>query len=268
MNQNQWLATHAYLKPIAELHAAVDTAASQLSVPTVAIPRFENYLPDYQAGVPLLQSDRVEFDFAPVESLLVALTKNLMSVPLPGNLADECRSLAASLQCDDSLALAQLRVGDLISKPSEGLVRFLGWTVLEIYLRPALQAFAKWLDPDLWLRAYCPACGSQPAMAQLVSIDEGRARYLCCGCCRTRWLYHRRGCPFCGEEDDQRLGSMSFDRETGIRIDYCSTCGSYLKTSSSEAAAGSMLRDWNSLHLDILAIDRGLKRSAASLYEI
>ena len=268
MNQNQWLATHAYLKPIAELHAAVDTAASELIVPTIAIPRFENYLPDYQAGVPLLQSDRVEFNFAPVESLLIALTKNLVSVPLPGNLAAECRSLAASLQGDDSLALARLRAEDLISKPSQGLVRFLGWTVLEIYLRPALQALAKWLDPDLWLRAYCPACGSQPAMAQLVSIDEGRARYLCCGCCRTRWLYHRRGCPFCGEEDNHRLGSMSFDREPGIRIDYCSTCGSYLKTSSSEPAAGTMLSDWSSLHLDILAIDRGLKRSAASLYEI
>lgn len=268
MNQQQWLATHPYLKPVGELHAAVDVAASQLSVPTIAIPRFENYLPDYQAGVPLLQSDTVDFDFAPVGSLLTALTENLRSVHLPGNLADECRTLAASLQRDDSLALVQLSDVNLISKPTQGLLRFLGWTVLEMYLRPALGAFAKWRDQDFWFRAYCPTCGSVPAMAQLVSIDEGRARYLSCGCCRTLWLYHRRGCPFCGEEDDHRLGSMSFDRESGIRVDYCSNCGSYLKTCSGEAAASSMLSDWSSLHLDILAIDHGLKRSAASLYEI
>jgi FdhE protein len=268
MNQNQWLATHPYLKPAAELHAAVDAAAAELHVPTIAIPGFENYLPDYQAGVPLLQSDAVEFDFAPMENLLIALTKSLASASLPGNLAAECRSLVASLQREDSLASARLCAGDLISKPSQGLVRFLGWTTLELYLRPLLHAFAKWLDQDRWFRAYCPACGSPPAMAQLVSINEGRGRYFSCGCCRTSWLYHRRGCPFCGEQNDQRLGSMSFDRESGIRIDYCSTCGSYLKTCSGEGAASSMLSDWSSIHLDIFAIDRGFKRSAASLYEI
>jgi len=265
MNQNQWLATHPYLKPVAELHAVVNKAASQLSVPNIAIPRFETYLSDYQAGVPLLHSEVVEFDFAPLEDLFVAVTKNLASSPLPGNLADECRRLTASLQCDSSPA--RLYAGNLISNSSQGLLRFLSWTVLQIYLRPALDAFVEWLDEDLWLRAYCPTCGSPPAMAQLVSINEGRARYLSCGCCRTAWLYHRHGCPFCREEDEHRLGSMCFDRESGIRVDYCSTCKSYLKTCTGEGAA-SMLSDWNSLHLDILAIDNGLKRSAASLYEI
>jgi len=268
MNQNQWLATHPYLKPVAELHAAVDAALAELSVPAVAIPRFDNYLPDCKAGVPLLHSDAVEFDFTAVGDLLIALARNLASASLPGSLAAECRTLAASLQHDDSLVSAQLRGGSLIFDPSQGLQRFLGWTTLELYLRPALHAFVKWLDQDLWFRANCPACGSGPAMARLVSINEGRVRYLCCGCCRTPWLYHRRGCPFCGEVDEHRLGSMSVERESGIRIDYCSSCGGYLKTCSGDGAVHSMLSDWSSLHLDVLAIDHGLKRSAASLYEI
>lgn len=268
MNQNQWLVTHPYLKPVAALHAAVDAAASHLGVPTISIPPFEKYIPDYRAGVPLLQSDAVEFDFAPVETLLVALTNILASVSLPGRLAAECRSLSASLERDDSPISAQLRDGKFISEPSEGLLRFLSWTALELYMRPVLHAFAKWLDQEVWFRAYCPACGSPPAMARLVSLNEGRARYLCCGCCRTCWLYQRRGCPFCGEEDQHQLGSMSFDRESGFRIDYCSSCGSYLKTCSGDGAADWMLSDWSSLHLDILAIDRGLKRSAVSLYAL
>lgn len=268
MTQDQWLVTHPYLRHIAELHTAIDVAASELAVPTIAIPNFEGYVRDYQAGVPLLQTDVVEFDLAPAENLLIALTKHLASISLPANLAEECRNLAASLQHDDSLASDRLPDGNLISGKSQGLLRLLTWTVFEMYLRPVLRAFAKWRDEDLWFRAYCPICGSLPTMAQLVTIDEGRARYLSCGCCRTRWLYHRRGCPFCGEEDDHRLGSMCFERESGMRIDYCSNCGSYLKTCSSESSAGATLVDWNSLHLDILASDRGLTRSAASLYDI
>lgn len=267
MYQDEWLATHPYLKPVAELHAAVDAVASGLSVPTIAIPRFENYLPDYRGGVPLLQSDAVEFDFAPAENFLIALTRNLASAHLPGNLAAECHNLAASLQREDFLASARL-ARNLISEPCQGLLRFLGWTVFEMYLRPVLHAFAKWCDQDLWFRAFCPTCGSPPAVAQLVAIDEGRARYLSCGCCRTCWLYHRRGCPFCGEQNDHQLGSMSFEQESGIRIDYCSSCGSYLKTCSGECVTSAMLSDWSSLHLDVLATDRGLKRPAASLYEI
>ena len=268
MHQDKWLATHPYLKSVAALHAAVDAVASELSVPTIAIPRFDNYLSDYRSGVPLLQSDTVELDFAPAENLLIALTTNLAVAHLPGNLADECRSLSASLQRGDSLASTRLLDGDSNSSQSEGLLRFLGWTAFEMYLQPVLDAFAKWRDQDLWFRAYCPTCGSPPAMAQLLAIGEGRARYLSCGRCRTRWLYHRRGCPFCGEEDDRRLGSMSFERERAIRIDYCSNCGTYLKTCTGEGATGSMLADWNSLHLDIAASDHGLKRSVGSLYEI
>lgn len=267
MYQDEWLATHPYLKPLAALHAAVDAVASELSVPAIALPRFENYLPDYEAGVPLLQSDAVEFDFAPAEDLLITLTTNLASAHLPGTLADECRSLAASLKRDDSLASARLLDGNLVASESQGLLRFFSWTVFEIYLRPVLRAFAKWRQQDRWFRAYCPTCGSPPAMAQLLTMNEGRARYLSCGCCRTRWLYHRRGCPFCGEEDDRRLGSMSFEREGGIRIDYCSNCGSYLKTCTGHAA-GVLLADWTSIHLDVLATDRGMKPPAALLYEI
>jgi len=56
--------------------------------------------------------------------------------------------------------------------------------------------------------------------------------------------------------------------EGGLRIDYCEACGDYLKTYNGEGKEGWLLADWTSLHLDILARDRGLKRLAGSLYEL
>jgi FdhE protein len=267
MNQDQWLATHPYLRHIAELHAAVEAAISGISIPTFAVPNFENYARDYGAGIPLFESDAIELHLEYAENMLIALTTRLASVPLPGNLADECRSLAVQLRREGSLAPARPLGEDSISPRSQGLLRFLTWTIVEMHLRPALRAFENWRNQDLWVRAYCPTCGSLPVMAHLVAVDEARARYLHCGCCRTRWLYRRHGCPFCGKEDERQLQSLWLEQENGLRIDCCQECGGYLKTYTG-GNPEVLLSDWTSIHLDVLAGDRGLKRWAASLYEI
>ena len=105
-------------------------------------------------------------------------------------------------------------------------------------------------------------------MAQLIGTDPGRLRLLACGCCSTRWRYRRTGCPFCEPSDDHRLAVVAVDGEGGLRIDYCETCKGYLKTYNGEGSEGVLLGDWTSLHLDVIARERGLKRLAASLYEL
>ena len=134
------------------------------------------------------------------------------------------------------------------------------------FLRPVVNAFDDWRDEERWLRRYCPTCGSLPAMAQLVGVDPGRMRLLSCGCCGTRWQFKRTGCPFC-EADSQRLASVTIEGEPGLRIDHCESCGGYLKTYDGQGNETLLLSDWSSVHLDVIAHDRGLKRLAASLYE-
>jgi FdhE protein len=104
-------------------------------------------------------------------------------------------------------------------------------------------------------------------MAQLVGADTGRMRLLSCGCCGTRWQFKRTGCPFC-ETDSQRLASVKIEGEPGLRIDHCESCGGYLKTYDGQGDETLLLSDWSSLHLDLIAHDRGLKRLAASLYDL
>ena len=102
-------------------------------------------------------------------------------------------------------------------------------------------------------------------MAQLVGADPGRLRLLACGCCGTRWQYRRTACPFC-EADSQRLASLAVEGEAGLRIDHCESCRGYLKTYDGQGNEALLLADWTSLHLDLVASDRRLKRRAASLY--
>ena len=69
------------------------------------------------------------------------------------------------------------------------------------------------------------------------------------------------------ETDAQRLASVTIDGEPGLRIDHCESCGGYLKTYDGQGSEALLLSDWSSLHLDLIAHDRGLKRLAPSLYE-
>ena len=104
-------------------------------------------------------------------------------------------------------------------------------------------------------------------MGQLVGKDPGRKRLLSCGRCGTRWQYKRTQCPFC-EQDAQRSSVLTIEGEAGLRIDRCEACQGYLKTYDGQGDEELLLADWSSLHLDVLATDRGWKRLASSLYEL
>lgn len=61
---------------------------------------------------------------------------------------------------------------------------------------------------------------------------------------------------------------MTVEGEAGLRIDYCESCRGYLKTYDRQGNEEILLSDWTSLHLDLLAHDRGWKRLAVSLHEL
>jgi FdhE protein len=271
MSEDTWLASHPYLRSIAEFDAQVATAASSLPSGSARIPNWEDYIDDYHARIPLLRSSHVAIDFEPAEAILVSLVESLASKPLPEKLAAECRVLNAQLRGEMNApgrAIAWL-LGDEVFNPAHpGLARYLGWTALARFLRPLVDAFGHWRDEERWFCGYCPTCGSSPAMAQLVALEPGRLRLLSCGCCSTRWRYRRIGCPFCESAGDHRLSAVAIDGDKHLRIEYCEACRAYLKTYNGEGGESLFLADWTSLHLDVIARDRGLKRAANSLYEL
>ena len=219
--------------------------------------------------MPLLSSADAAVDLEPGGRMAAALLERLASGTSPEWLAAETRALDTELRREPQVSrrIADFLLGDeTLTPPFPGLLRYLAWTAMARFLRPVVNAFDGWRDEERWLRRYCPTCGSLPAMAQLVGVDPGRKRLLSCGCCGTRWQFKRTGCPFC-ETDSQRLASVTIEGEPGLRIDHCESCGGYLKTYDGQGNETLLLSDWSSLHLDLIAHDRGLKRLAASLYE-
>jgi len=271
MTQDVWLTAHPYLSSLAHFLAQVEKAAASAPSALACVPNWHDYEASYLAGVPLLQNRRLEIDLRPVAIILEALVAKLDSTALPDKLAQDIRGLQMGLDQDaDASRRAVAKLLDRKTRASVdcGLLQYLGWTVMARYLSRVVDTFGNWRDEERWFRRYCPTCGSLPAMAQLVGIDPGRIRLLSCPCCRTRWQYRRTGCPFCENQDDRRLTILVIEGEKELRIDHCELCRGYIKTYSGSGTESLLLADWTSLHLDIIARDRGLHRSAASLYEL
>ena len=270
MTRDDWLEAHPYLRSVADLDDRVEVTLAGIEIEPPRLPSWDEYADDFGAGVPLLSSPAAAVDLEPAGRTVAALVERLAASPSPGTFGDETSRLLAELRHEVSSPrrIVDWLLGDDAFAPSSpGWLRYLGWIATARWLDPLVRAFGGWRNDERWMQAYCPTCGSAPAMAQLVGLDPGRRRFLSCGRCRTRWQFGRTRCPFC-ENDSQHLAVVAVEGEGGLRIDSCESCKGYLKTLEGQNEETLLLSDWSSLHLDLLAHDRGLKRLAVSLYDL
>jgi FdhE protein len=269
MTTDIWLTKHPYLERMARLHSQVAAVLTQRPSPGRDIPCWDDYAADFFEGVPLLSSNAA-IDLEPIDGIVRSLLEKLISCALPREVAEECQLLRARMgdEAERPFNVMSYLLGDYNIRASRsGLLYYLGWSAVAKYLQPVTAAFGNWREEERWFRNYCPTCGGAPAMGQLAGTDPGRRRYLSCGRCLTRWSYRRTSCPFCITPDDHHLAVVGVEGEA-LRIDYCESCRGYLKTYVGEGNETLFLADWTSIHLDLLARDRGLKRLAWSLYDL
>jgi FdhE protein len=135
--------------------------------------------------------------------------------------------------------------------------------VCEIPLKAALEGFSGSVPSDVsegWHEGYCPVCGSRAGMAEL-SGDEGK-RYLCCSACTFRWSFKRLQCPYCGNDNAEKM-SYFMAGEGATRVDTCAACSRYIKTRDSRKGNGDVpldVEDLLTMHLDLLAAREGFER--------
>src|SRR6188472_4477530 len=98
MTRDPWLEAHSYLRPIADLSAQVDSAAAGIEILEAHVPDFDDYRPDFLAGVPLLSSADAAVDLEPGGRMAVALLERLASDTMPEGLVAEIRALDADLR--------------------------------------------------------------------------------------------------------------------------------------------------------------------------
>ena len=124
------------------------------------------------------------------------------------------------------------------------------------------------LDPENWLKGYCPICGSLPSLSLL--REEVGKRYLLCSFCGYQWRIDRLICPFCNNKEQESLSYLYAEGEEAYRIDLCDKCHQYIKTIDLRRLEESdpCLEDLATLHLDILVSKKAYKRPVPNPWTI
>jgi FdhE protein len=138
---------------------------------------------------------------------------------------------------------------------------------------PVLAAAGRLLAarvPADWAEGWCPVCGAWPALSEFRGLDQSRR--LRCGRCAADWESLWLRCPFCATGDHNQLVALVPEVESDRRkIDTCAACKGYLKatpTLRSLSLPEIVAADLGSVDLDLVAIERGFARPAATLIEV
>jgi FdhE protein len=120
---------------------------------------------------------------------------------------------------------------------------------------------------DAWEHGYCPACGSWPAMAEVV---DGH-RTLRCSFCAAGWELSTYACIYCQESADGFVTAAPDEERKDRRVEVCSGCGAYLKTiDATELSPFPLLAigDLETMDLDVAAMDHGYTRPAMKDFRV
>jgi FdhE protein len=121
---------------------------------------------------------------------------------------------------------------------------------------------------EVWPHGHCPLCGNPPLIGKLAS-KEG-FRFHTCSLCRLEYRASRLGCPFCQEQESDKLDVFTADTQPDYAVYACRTCKSYIKLADFREYAGRVslpaLDDLESLPLDMLAQQRGFGRLTCSAW--
>jgi FdhE protein len=220
-----------------------------------------------EEGFSLIQKEDFPLD---IESS-VSLFETLCQVGRVANphMAEQAKKIKEATD-DKKMDLKQLLRGGWKDQRMEDTVKELGLDknvflfLIQSSIRPSIEAGVEQLrselDPETWLKGYCPLCGSLPSLSLL--REEAGKRYLLCSYCRYQWRMDRISCPFCKNKDQESLHYFCGEGEETHRIDLCDKCHQYIKTIDTRNLQESdpVLEDLSTLHLDLLASQKGYKR--------
>jgi FdhE protein len=224
-------------------------------------------------GFPLVDKSDLKIDFASATKLFKRLCKVLSRNKKATRDAEQINLALRNKHIELPELFKQICAGndEYITEVSkklglkDGVLSFLA----QSSIKPIFEAYANelkgYVDQERWWRGYCPICGSEPAMAKLKNEGgvEG-ARFLVCSICSYEWRFNRLKCPFCENEQHERLRYFYIEKEgRAYRVDVCEKCKRYIKTIDIKELGEEVIpsiEDIGTLHLDILAQNEGYKR--------
>jgi FdhE protein len=148
-----------------------------------------------------------------------------------------------------------------------GLAPDLVWLIAELAVGPFAQLLQHALFSndivrealDQWDSGYCMACGSWPAVAEVVAGH----RTLRCSFCSAAWELKTYACVYCRNDSESFITAAPDAERKDRRVEACSACGSYLKTVDlNELSPFPLLAisDLETMDLDLAAMEHHYTR--------
>ena len=119
-------------------------------------------------------------------------------------------------------------------------------------------------------RNTCPFCGERPVAAVRRPEGEGGKRGLVCSLCFTEWEFRRLLCPYCGEEDHQKLPIYTSPEFPHVHVEACDACGHYLKAVdlTVDGYAVAEVDEMAAVALDLWAAENGLTKISRNILDM
>jgi FdhE protein len=255
----------ALIGQVLDLAAAID----RVPLPRLSLP------PRYLAaklgrGVPVLAAEPIPVPAAILTPYVVGFCGALADGGA-GAAAEHVRDALASGAIEPASLFTASLMRDQAAIRSgavhRGLAPDLVWLVAELAAGPFAYLLQRTIfaNPavngalDTWGRGYCPACGSWPALAEVV----GGHRILRCSFCANAWELKTYACIYCEEAGDHFVTAAPAEDRKDRRVEICSACGSYLKTVDVAALSPFPLlsiADLETMDLDVAAMEHGYQR--------
>jgi len=151
--------------------------------------------------------------------------------------------LARNSNADSLAAFAERNLGNAAAREALLLRRWDGGRTLsadsdepaaDFFSRVLLQPYAESLAArgpiDLQAdAATCPFCNARPVAVVLRGEGDGAKRSLLCSLCSTEWPFRRVLCPWCGEQDKDKLPIYTASGLDHVRVEACDSCKTYVK---------------------------------------
>jgi FdhE protein len=168
--------------------------------------------------------------------------------------------------CLDEIRLADLAKADGSDPGALG-------AFMQLAAMPLLQVCGRYLAQQVpidWAYGYCPVCSAWPTLAEVRGLE--RTHRWRCGRCGGDWGFAILRCPYCGEANHQRLGSLTAEDDAATcTVNTCLTCKGYVKTRAvlqPTPPYAVVLEDLATVEWDIAALARGYRRPTQPGYPL
>jgi len=197
-----------------------------------------------ESGMPLISFDELALDWSLIQDVFTKVAAAFADYPgLFGDISESLRESSRRPVLSPEIAKAWFDGERLPLTTSNDEAPDQVWqAIVHATMRPFLVSHAKavrgLVDQERWRRGSCPVCGGSPDLAYLEK--EVGARWLLCSRCDTEWLFQRLACPYCGNQDQEKLAYYT-DDEGLYRLYVCEQCHQYLKAVDLRKAKSEVL---------------------------